>query len=215
MAITGRRPVGEGVTRAARRSELVEKLGQALERLATQGESFSDVTVERLVGEAGVSRSSFYRYFEDRGDVLVAIAGRLFEERDASGRAIWQVPPDAPRTALEAAFTVFLRVCWRHRAVMRAMAEAQVYNAAVRELSHAVFRDAVTHVAEHIRIGQSGGWVRAELDPDPIAEWLVAMNDRGLTALVATADESAVERLARSVSAVVWFTLYEGVRPQA
>src|SRR5256885_12848847 len=57
-------------TRAARRAELRARLLEVVERLLAHGESFTEMSVERLVSEAGLSPPTFSLYFQDQGDLL-------------------------------------------------------------------------------------------------------------------------------------------------
>src|SRR4051794_34010288 len=57
-------------SRAERRDNIRRRLLAVLENLLDKGENFTEVSVERLVSEAGISRSTFYVYFEDKGDLL-------------------------------------------------------------------------------------------------------------------------------------------------
>jgi len=142
----------------------------------------------------------------------VALAEEMIAERNAAGLPLWDIPPTAPRTVVQTAFRHFLRVCWKHRAVMRAVADAQGYDPAAKEQHSNVFRNAVNVVTEHILTGQAEGWIRPELHPRLTAEWLAAMNDRGLAALVSRATENELDSLADALTSIVWYTLYDGVR---
>ena len=53
------------VTRQQRREQMERRLLDATERLMGEGASFTELSVERLSTEAGISRASFYIYFED------------------------------------------------------------------------------------------------------------------------------------------------------
>lgn len=197
--------------RVTRREEILDAIRDAVEGLAEEGLAFSELSVERIAAAAGLSRSSFYRYFADKSELLMSLAEALVTERNEAGLAIWAIPPTAPRATLDEAFAHFLRVCWEHRVIMRAVADAQAYDPTALALHQTVFRDAVAAVSAHIQAGQAGGWVRADAHPELTAEWLVAMNDRGLGALVHVA-EGELRQLAQSLSQVVWLVLYEGCR---
>ena len=51
------------------------RLLDATERLMRDGASFTELSVDRLSTEAGISRASFYIYFEDKGQLLRRLAG--------------------------------------------------------------------------------------------------------------------------------------------
>lgn len=198
--------------RATRRDELVGAIYAAVDDFNARGVPFSEVSVEELVAAVGISRSSFYRYFGDKSEVLFALSEDLFAERLVAGNAIWFVPPTAPRTAVRDAFRTFLAVCWQHRIAASAIADAQTYDPRIREVTTKTGRDAVKLVCNHIEQGQAEGWVRPAIQVLNTARWLVAMNDRGLAALLAQAEQAEVDRLADGLTSIVWYALYEGAR---
>ena len=51
------------VAREQRREQMERRLLDATERLMRDGASFTELSVDRLSGEAGISRASFYIYF--------------------------------------------------------------------------------------------------------------------------------------------------------
>ena len=53
--------------RQERREQIERRLLDATERLMADGASFTELSVDRLATEAGISRASFYIYFEDKG----------------------------------------------------------------------------------------------------------------------------------------------------
>src|SRR5215212_8226744 len=57
--------------RAARRADILRALADAAKDLVCDGETFADLSVERLSRQAGISRASFYLYFEDKGELFL------------------------------------------------------------------------------------------------------------------------------------------------
>src|SRR5436189_5393598 len=100
MASVTRRPHSD---RAARRGEIGRRLLVAVETLLADGESFTEVSVERLVAEAQISRSTFYVYFEDKGDLLQALTEDVMTKVIDAARAWWELPPEADRADVEVA----------------------------------------------------------------------------------------------------------------
>ena len=46
------------------------------ERLLAEGSVFSEMSVEQLITEADIARSTFYVYFEDKGALMVGACRR-------------------------------------------------------------------------------------------------------------------------------------------
>src|ERR1700730_18165621 len=79
------------VTRQQRREQMERRLLDATERLMRDGASFTELSVDRLSTEAGISRASFYIYFEDKGHLLRSLAGQVFGDLAHDAERWWGV----------------------------------------------------------------------------------------------------------------------------
>lgn len=198
--------------RAQRRESVQGHLVEAVDRLLADGESYTELSVERLVAEAGLSRSTFYVYFEDKGDLLRALAEDLTVEIEKAGRGWWDLPPDATREAVRDALGGLFAAYRTHRAVFRAVVDTAAYDPGVRQQFETLVGGMITEMAGHIRTGQRDGYVKQGLDPERTAAWLTWMAERGLNQLVADASDEEAGRLLAALTDIVWNTLYEGTR---
>ena len=194
--------------RGARRDELRTRLLEVVERLLAAGEGFTELSVERLVAEAGIARSTFYVYFEDKGDLLRAWFAEITEELRDSAAAWWALGA-APslgevRTALDGIVTTYRP----HTVLMAAVYDAAAYDVSVRDLVSAMMGENAAGLRTHIRRGQREGFVDPELPAQETAAWLTWMAERGLHQLVRTASDAEVERLVDAYARIVWNTLY-------
>ena len=172
------------------------------------GESYTELSVERLAHEADISRSTFYTYFEDKGDLLRQFTGDIFDDLMASAAAWWSLPPELTKADLRGALGGLFDAYWANRLMMGAVVEAAMYDAVVRD----GFMDAIERgrsaFAEHIRSAQAEGWVDPALDAEPTAAWLTWMGERGLNQLGRTATAAQSERHINALADVYWHTLY-------
>jgi len=68
---------------------------------------FGAVGVDRIIAEAGVTKTTFYKHFEGKDDLMVAAVQRRDEwESQAWGRAIRKIAGDDPRAQLLAMLDV-------------------------------------------------------------------------------------------------------------
>src|SRR5271169_3221789 len=77
--------------RQQRREQMERRLLDATERLMRDGASYTELSVDRLSTEAGISRASFYIYFEDKGHLLRRLAGQVFADLADTGERWWSV----------------------------------------------------------------------------------------------------------------------------
>ncbi len=197
--------------RADRRDVIRGQLLAAVEELLAE-ERYTEVSVERIVGVAGISRSTFYVYFEDKGDLLRVLTEDVVGELIEAARAWWDLPPSASKPAVRSALSGLVDVYRRHELLMAAVVETTTYDDRVREQFAAMMRTAADGVAAHIRTGQKDGFVHPDLDAGRVAAWLTWMTERGLLTLVAGSDAAAGTRLLDALTEIVWNTLYEGMR---
>jgi TetR/AcrR family transcriptional regulator, ethionamide resistance regulator len=199
-------------TRAQRREEIRDRLRTAAEELMSREESYTELSVERIVKEAGISRATFYVYFEDKGDLLRALAEDFIERLLVAASSWWQLPAEATKADLRTAMRAIFDAYIPHKVVMAAVVEVASYDAGLRTLFGDLLERTIGKVAEHIETGQKDGFVVADLDPQRTAAWLTWMAERGLYQLVAPATPAASERLLDALTDITWNTLYAGAR---
>ena len=82
-----------GIDRGRRREEVEAKLLAAVERLLESGESYTEISVERLAREAGVARSTFYVYFNDKGHLLQKLTEDVIADFLVAASGWWDLLP--------------------------------------------------------------------------------------------------------------------------
>lgn len=204
-----------GRSRDQRRAELVAAMHPAVEHLLAEGESFTEASVERLVALAGISRSTFYVYFEDKGTLLLALAEDVMGQITGAARVWWDLPPDAGRDDLRDALRGIIDVYREHTAVWSAIVDASSYDPNVREAYRALVGASAKEVARHITAGQKAGSVRPELDAKRTATWLTWMTERGLYQELPQATKAEIGRICEAQTTIVWNTLYAGAPTRA
>jgi AcrR family transcriptional regulator len=200
--------------RAARRDEMRNRLLEVVERLLEQGESYTELSVERLVSEAGMSRSTFYVYFEDKGDLLAAWFGEITQEIEDAARDWQALDAGLTREDLRAALSRIVKSYKPHTTLMAAVYDAAAYDPGVRELVDGMMNWNVAGLRNHIKAGQKTGFIDPDLLPQQTAAWLQWMAERGLHQLVRNASPAEVERLIDAYTSIVWNTLYAPARPR-
>lgn len=195
--------------RAQRRDDVRRRLLAVVAELLRGGESYAEISVERLVSEAGLSRSTFYVYFEDKGDLLRAWFEQVIEELEAAATAWWKLDGSATRADLRGALGQIVVAYRPHTTLMAALFDLSAYDVGVREQVHAMMARNVAGLRRHIQRGQKQGWIDPGLLPAETAQWLTWMAERGLHQMVRPADDGELTRLIVAYTDIVWNTLYE------
>lgn len=187
---------------------LSRHLVSVVEELVENGVRYADLSVEAIITAGGISRSTFYVYFEDKGDLLVAMAQDVIGDLVADGASWWELPVDATREELHAALRVPIDTYRKHRTILGTVAETAAYDPRAREQQQNLIGQVVEALTSYIGDAQSAGVADAQLDAGRTAQWLIWMIERGLYQLVGSADDGEVERQLDSLAEIVWRVVY-------
>jgi AcrR family transcriptional regulator len=111
--------------RGANRAAIV-----AAAEAALRDRPFREVSVEDLMQAAGLARTQFYRYFDDLSDLVVSVAGSVFEGVvDHHERLVDIATLDA--TTLREAIAPAVEAFAEHGPLVRALSEAATHDEAV------------------------------------------------------------------------------------
>jgi AcrR family transcriptional regulator len=196
--------------REERRARLARYFVEVVEPLLEAGESYADVSVERLIKEVDISRSTFYVYFDDKGDLLGAMAADVTRDLAEAGSAWFELATDASRADLRDALSALFGTYRKHQTLLGAITEAAAYDPRVRAQHLALVEEAVRGLADHIAAQQKAGGAPKHLDPRRTAQWLTWMYERALYQLVGPASAGESRKLLDSATDLVWRALYEG-----
>ena len=185
----------------ARREATQRAILDAFRRLLEDGSAVAHLSVDRIVAEAGVSRSTFYLHFPDKRELVT----RLSEEDMQDWRQVAEpvlADPHARREDCEMIIREIV-VGWRgHAAVARGLVELTTYDADALEAWRAVIGGVGVLVENHLRArwALSGYVGDAELTGQIIA-W---MFERVCHQVLQTRDASEDERAIAALTEATW-----------
>src|SRR4051812_11440758 len=205
MASVTRKPQAN---RQERREQIERLLLDATERLMADGASFTELSVDRLATEAGISRASFYVYFEDKGDLLRRLAGQVFDDLADAAERWWGVSRRRDPADVLAAMTGLVASYRRHQPMLIALNEMAGYDAAVGTTYREILDAIAARLAVVIREGQSDGFIRRELSADIAASTLTWMTERTCHQTLPSQPKSYDPELAATLTQLVWGALY-------
>jgi AcrR family transcriptional regulator len=199
-----RRPPQKG---DQRRAALLESLDHHL-----QGSSLDSINIADISRRAGVSRSAFYFYFENKAAAVAALMERIIDEVDMVNTEF--VAGEAnPRDRVHAMLDGLFDTCDRYRHVFAAMLEARGSSAAVREIWDSARESFGPSVAELIAAQRHSPSLRSPLEaaPDPrvLALVLLEFNDRIIERFILGGPLSREELT--DAAAAVWLSTVYGV----
>lgn len=194
--------------RLNRREEISRRLLDTVERLLQDGERYTELTVERIVSEAGIARSTFYVYFENKDDLLAAWFAEITARIKAAAARWWSLTADATREDLRAALGALIGAGRPHAQLIWTASCMAEYDPAMPDVVTEMIAAHSEGLQRHIEAGQADGLIDGDLPPAQTAAWLSWMIERGLHAFDGIEDPGDWERLLDACTAIVWKTLY-------
>lgn len=195
-------------SRQERRERIEGQLLDATDRLMAEGASFTELSVDRLATEAGISRASFYIYFEDKGDLLRRLATRVFADLSDAAERWWSVSGRRDPADVLAAMSGIVASYRRHQPLLIALGEMAAYD----PLVGATYTEILTGIAARMTVvveqGQRDGTIRATLPAATTASTLTWMVERACQQNLPSQPASYDAELARTLTEITWAALY-------
>ncbi len=193
--------------REERRERIERQLLDATDRLMADGTSFTELSVDRLATEAGISRASFYIYFEDKGHLLRRLASQVFGDLTEAAERWWSVAGRRDPADVHAAMSGIIASYRRHQPVLIALNEMSAYDPLVGH----TYRDLLAGISDQltrvIEDGQADGSIR-QLPAAATASTLTWMVERTCHQNLPSHPASYDAELADTLTQIIWGALY-------
>ncbi|WP_054811869.1 TetR/AcrR family transcriptional regulator [Nocardia arizonensis] len=191
-----------------RRNEFEEQVLQALEGLMADGTPYTELAVQRIASAANVARSTFYRHFPDKSQLLIRMADLATEDLFDAAENWWRADhTDAERSVVEA-MERMISGFRRHRLLLMALTEVSAYDRDVGHYWRSRVRAFMQVVCERLSTERDSGRVEADLDIPATAIVLTAMVERSMTTVFGADTPIEDERLASTLGRAILLITY-------
>lgn len=188
-----------------RRPAIEAKLLEATEQLLSDGTAYTELSIQQLCSEAGIARSTFYVYFQDKADLVVRLAEEMVGQLARAASAWWE--PGSSREDVLAATRDLIEVYREHGALLAALTETAAYDPQLRVVQVEMVERYARPLAQLIEHGRETGEVR-DVHPRETVNSLAWMLQGSLYHLARDAGDHEVERLAQALTEIVWHALF-------
>lgn len=156
-----------------------------------QERPLADFSVDDLAKGAGISRPTFYFYFQSKTAVLLSLLDQMNNKAHAALRELGGISSGEPVTVWRAHIESFFAVSGSHRAVAVAGAAAKATNPEVRQLWSTLMQRWVSYTTLTIKAERGRG---AAPDTVPAEDLSIALNmlSERVMAATFTAEEQAI-----------------------
>lgn len=158
-----------------------EAILDALDRWLQQTD-LEAVNIAEIAREAGVGRSAFYFYFENKAAAVAALTERMIDETFAVHN-VFVSGSTSPADRIGQMLDGLVDTWQRHQHVFRAMLDARGASPVIREIWDNARESFVASVADMIRVDRTAGRARDGVDATVLATLLLEFNDRLLERL--------------------------------
>jgi AcrR family transcriptional regulator len=159
-------------TAAAARGRLVDAAEACVERFG-----LVKTTLEDVAKQAEVSRATVYRYFANRDELMLAVLLRDLERtQERELEDFFEDAHDPARfgqALVEAAVYLLSAIRSSPKLQLLLQREGPGFSSTISGASEALFAEWIGDVAPYLAHAQAAGLLRAELDPEETAEWVL------------------------------------------
>jgi AcrR family transcriptional regulator len=169
----------------------------------------ANLSVDRIVAEAGIARATFYLHFSDKQALIARLAEDAVAWREEVGAEVL-ANPDLERAALDAIMLEIVSRWAEDRHVVSAIIELAEHDTRV----HNIWSSAMHQVADKAATQFRARWKDSPVappDPDAIAEAFTWMFERCCHQMLH--DASRVPLVAGAMAEIIWRVLDYAPRP--
>ena len=189
-----------------RRQATQGDLLEATKRLLQAGATMASLSVEKIVAEAGVVRTTFYLHFREKHDLIERLADEQVAWLEETGaKAV--ADPELNRETVHRTVAEIVERWADNHAVLSAIIELAEYDERMRDK----WRSAMHEVAGVATRLFRGYWETTHLapeDPEMVAEVLTWMIERSCHQIAGDPDARA--DVADALAEVIWRVLHPG-----
>jgi AcrR family transcriptional regulator len=172
----------------------------------------ASITIAEIAARAGVTRSAFYFYFENKAACLAALGAEVYMAgiAAASHLADDSLPP---ARRIERLVEDLIATVREHHYLYRAWLEARRHSVAIREMWDGYLESFVVPVARHIDAERAAGRAPAGPHSRTLATALLELNDRMLEGIGPR--DTVGDRRRADAMATIWLRSIYGTTEDA
>ncbi len=190
-----------------RRKEFEAQVLLALERLMADGTPYTELAVQRIASESNVARSTFYRHFPDKSQLLIRMADLASQDLFDGADYWWRTDhTDVGHTI--AGMRRMIAGFRRHRLVLVALTEVAAYDRDVGRYWRARVQRFQDVICERLVAEQRRGRVDRHCDVTATAIVLTSMVERSIATTLGEEPSIDDDQLARALGRAIWLIVY-------
>jgi AcrR family transcriptional regulator len=180
----------------------------AVERLLDEGKNYTEISVQRIISEAKIARSTFYAHFRDKSDLLSRLA-EATRENFFNAASAWEAMGAAAGVpSLAQIFGELIAKHREHSALLLAISEIAAYDPVVRDFYTSDLDAFEARVVMDLKERQRAGLTAPDLDPVAASRIIVWGGEQAIAHHISTDDGSGDAAFAVELATIWWYGAY-------
>jgi AcrR family transcriptional regulator len=203
MASVTRSAKNAPARRDERREDVEQRVLAAVDRLLANGVAFTELPVQRIATESDIARSTFYRYFPDKSQLLIRMADIATDDLFRTAAQWWAGEQTSEGGAIDAMRDMIAGFA-KHRLLLEALVEVAGYDRDVGRYWRARVDAFIEMVRRRLGELQESGRINPDVDVHATAVVVTSMVERVIASRYRISDG----RLAEALGRAIWLTIY-------
>ncbi|MEV0338081.1 TetR/AcrR family transcriptional regulator [Nocardia sp. NPDC050713] len=191
-----------------RRTEFERRVLRAVEELLADGTPYTEIAVHKIAAASGAARSTFYRYFPDKSQLLIRMAELATADLFDAAETWWRADHGDHRAGVVRAIGSMIEGFRDHRYLLLALSEVAGYDRDVGRYWSGRVAAFVDVVRTRLEADRAAGRIDSAVDSTATALVLTAMVERSITAAFAANSVVTDAALAESLGRAIWLVVY-------
>jgi AcrR family transcriptional regulator len=200
------------VTRSRRepadKSGVETQIMDAVDRLLRRGEKYTEISVQRILTEAGLSRATFYSHFRDKVDLITRMVDKLREKLLGMAADLDFGDSEDGAARFSSFLLASIRVQRSSGTLLAALREVATYDSTVRDFYTEDLEGFDEVVRREVVAQQQAGRTPPDVNAAAASLIIAWGGEQAIARHIAIDDGSGDEEFARELGAVWWYGVY-------
>ncbi|WP_329459624.1 TetR/AcrR family transcriptional regulator [Streptomyces sp. NBC_01497] len=195
------------------RAKVESAVFEAVKNLLDSGMKYTEISVQKIIVEAQIARSTFYSHFRDKSDLLSRLGRSLsksfFEEATSDALDVWDAveSPDGLQGITKLLEGSIARHR-RHFSVLSAISETAAYDSSVHNFYTTDLEEFEKRVVSDLRRRQEEGMTDSRVDPIVAGRIIVWGGEQAIAHHISKVDQSGDAAFALELASIWWYGAY-------
>ncbi|WP_024805525.1 TetR/AcrR family transcriptional regulator [Nocardia sp. BMG51109] len=191
-----------------RRAEFEQRVLAAVEDLLADGTPYTEIAVQRIAAASSSARSTFYRYFPDKSQLLIRMADLAATDLFQAAESWWSAEHTDRQAGVVRAIGAMIAGFRRHRYLLLALNEVAAYDRDVGAYWRTRVATFTAMVRARLEADREAGRISADVDPAATALVLTSMVERAITTAFSADTGIGDHALATTLGRAIWLVVY-------